>query len=210
MFFMGALYLQRVLGYDALQTGLAFLPSTIVMGTLSLRYSERLIMRFGARTTLIPGLVLGVAGLLLFTRAPVDGSYVEHVLPVMLLLGAGAGISFPALMTLVDVGRHAERRRARVRPRQHHAAGRRRARARGARDALDDPDREPAAKPATRPLAALNGGYHLAYLVGAGLILAALVVALTVLQPERKAAEAVEAKQKRAPARRPKPAYEVS
>ena len=100
MFFMGALYLQQVLGYDAMQTGLAFLPSTIVMGTLSLRYSERLIMRFGARTTLMPGLVLGIAGLLLFTRAPVDGSYVEHVLPVMVLLGAGAGISFPALMGL--------------------------------------------------------------------------------------------------------------
>ena len=58
MFFLGALYLQRVLGYDALQIGLAFLPVTIVMGTLSLRYSERLIMRFGARRTLMPGLVL--------------------------------------------------------------------------------------------------------------------------------------------------------
>ena len=56
MFFMGALYLQRVLGYDALQIGLAFLPATLVMGTLSLRYSERLIMRFGARQTLLPGL----------------------------------------------------------------------------------------------------------------------------------------------------------
>ena len=58
MFFLGALYLQRVLGYDALEIGLAFLPATIVMGTLSLRYSERLIMRFGARRTLLPGLVL--------------------------------------------------------------------------------------------------------------------------------------------------------
>ena len=53
-----SLYLQRVLGYDALQIGLAFLPATLVMGTLSLRYSERLIMRFGAATTLLPGLVL--------------------------------------------------------------------------------------------------------------------------------------------------------
>ena len=49
MFFMGALYLERVLGYDALEIGLAFLPATIVMGALSLRYSERLIMRFGAQ-----------------------------------------------------------------------------------------------------------------------------------------------------------------
>ena len=104
MFFMGALYLQRVLGYDALEIGLAFLPVTLVMGTLSLRYSERLIMRFGARTTLLPGLALGVAGLALFTRAPVDGSYVEHVLPVMILLGSGAGVSFPALMTLAMSG----------------------------------------------------------------------------------------------------------
>ena len=55
MFFLGALYLQRVLGYDALEIGLAFLPATLVMGTLSLRYSERLIMRFGARSDADPG-----------------------------------------------------------------------------------------------------------------------------------------------------------
>ena len=54
MFFMGALYMQRVLGYDPLQIGFAFLPATLIMGTLSLRYSERLIMRFGARQTLLP------------------------------------------------------------------------------------------------------------------------------------------------------------
>ena len=49
MFFLGALYLERVLRYDALEIGLAFLPATVVMGTLSVRYTERLIMRFGAR-----------------------------------------------------------------------------------------------------------------------------------------------------------------
>ena len=54
MFFLGALYLQRVLGYDALEIGFAFLPATIVMGVLSLRYSERLIMRFGARADADP------------------------------------------------------------------------------------------------------------------------------------------------------------
>ena len=53
MFFLGSLYLQRVLGYDALEIGLAFLPVTIVMGVLSVRYSERLVTRFGARTTLL-------------------------------------------------------------------------------------------------------------------------------------------------------------
>src|SRR5206468_1614732 len=100
MFFMGALYLQRVLGYDPLEIGFAFLPATIVMGILSLRYSERLIMRFGARTTLLPGMVLIAVGLALFARAPVGGSYVSDVLPVMVLLGFGIGASFPALMTL--------------------------------------------------------------------------------------------------------------
>jgi MFS family permease len=103
-FFMGSLYLQRVQGYDALEIGLAFLPTTIVMGVLSVRFSEPLITRFGARRTLLPGLVLTAAALALFTRAPVDGSYVEHVLPVMILLGVGAGLSFPALMTLAMSG----------------------------------------------------------------------------------------------------------
>ena len=63
MFFLGALYLQRVLGYDALEVGLAFLPATIVMGTLSLGFSEKLIMRFGPKTTLIPGVILIAVGL---------------------------------------------------------------------------------------------------------------------------------------------------
>src|SRR5437868_11745212 len=86
--------------FRSLETGLAFLPTTLIIGGLSIRYAERLIMRLGGRGALIPGLVLIAAGLLLFTRAPVAGSYVEHVLPVMVLLGAGAGLSFPALMTL--------------------------------------------------------------------------------------------------------------
>ena len=55
VFFLGALYLQRLLGYDALETGLAFLPSTLAMGLLSMRYAEPLISRFGAYRTLIPG-----------------------------------------------------------------------------------------------------------------------------------------------------------
>src|SRR5205085_5584490 len=56
MFFLGALYLQRILHYDALEVGLAFLPATIVMGTMSLRFSARLTTRFGARTMLFPSL----------------------------------------------------------------------------------------------------------------------------------------------------------
>src|SRR4051812_9897200 len=103
-FFLGALYVQRILRYDALQTGLAFLPVTVIMGTLSVRYSEPLITRFGARNTLIPGLVLIAGALVLFAQAPVGGGYVAHVLPVMVLIGTGAGLCFPALMGLAMSG----------------------------------------------------------------------------------------------------------
>src|SRR2546421_3603254 len=76
MFFLVALYLHRVLGYDALEVGLAFLPVTVVIGTLSLGFSERLTMRFGPKATLLPSLVLIGAGLAYFARSPVHGSYV--------------------------------------------------------------------------------------------------------------------------------------
>src|SRR5438874_1644301 len=103
-FFLGSLYLQRVRHYDALEIGLAFLPATIVMGILSLRYSERFVMRFGPRATLIPGVVLIAVGLGLFTRAPVHGMYVRDVLPAMVLIGFGVGVAFPALMNLAMSG----------------------------------------------------------------------------------------------------------
>jgi EmrB/QacA subfamily drug resistance transporter len=104
MFFLGALYLRRVLGYDGLQIGFAFLPVSVTMGLISIRYSERLVTRFGARGTLLPGLTLIVIALALFARAPVHGSYVAHVMPSMFLLGIGAGVSFPALMTVAMAG----------------------------------------------------------------------------------------------------------
>jgi EmrB/QacA subfamily drug resistance transporter len=97
MFFVGVLYVQHVLGYDALRIGLAFLPVTVVMGGLSLRYSERLITRFGARATVIGGLVLVASGLALFARVPLHGHYLIDVLPSMVLLGVGGGMAFPAL-----------------------------------------------------------------------------------------------------------------
>ncbi|MGH3735637.1 MAG: MFS transporter [Micromonosporaceae bacterium] len=100
MFFLGVLYLQLVLRYDSLRTGLAFLPTTIVMGTLSVRYAERLITRYGARRLLLPGLVLIGVGLALFARVPIEGSYWLDVLPGSLLIGLGCGVTFPALMTL--------------------------------------------------------------------------------------------------------------
>jgi hypothetical protein len=100
MFFLGALYLQRVLGYDPLQIGLAFLPAAATIGALSFRFSAQLNVRFGARAMLLAGLGLVVAGLALFVRMPVGASYLVDVLPPMLLVGVGMGLAFPALMTL--------------------------------------------------------------------------------------------------------------
>ncbi len=104
MFFLGSLYLEQVLGYGPLEIGLAFLPVALAIGILSLGFSERLNMRFGAKPTLLVGLVLIAAGLVLFATTPVHASYLTDLLPSMLLLGIGAGLSFPSLMTLAMSG----------------------------------------------------------------------------------------------------------
>jgi EmrB/QacA subfamily drug resistance transporter len=104
MFFLGALYMQRVLGYDAIEVGLAFLPVAVMIGALSVGLSARLITRYGAPATLLPGLVLLAIGLVLFAQAPIDAGYWADVFPSMLLLGVGAGLVFPSLMTLAMAG----------------------------------------------------------------------------------------------------------
>jgi len=188
MFFLGALYLQRILAYDALETGLAFLPVTILMGTLSVRYTDRLVMRFGARPLVLGGLVLFMAGLALFTRAPVDGDYVSHVLPVMVLLGTGAGLCFPALMTLAMSGATASdaglasgliNTTAQVGGALGLAVL---ATLSASRSNELIGHGEPTA-------AALTSGYHLAFGIGSALVAVALAIAVTVLEPERRAKE---------------------
>jgi EmrB/QacA subfamily drug resistance transporter len=198
MFFLGALYLQRVLGYDALQTGLAFLPATLVMAWFSLGYSQKLIMRFGARSSLIPGLALIAAALALFAQAPVEGDYVQHVLPVMVLLGAGAGVAFPALMTLAmsgatqsDAGLASGLVNTTV-----QVGG---ALGLAVLATLSATRSEDLAASGSSQAAALTDGYHLAFLIGAALVVAAIGVAVGVLQGEKKAA--------RVSARRSRPAY---
>jgi EmrB/QacA subfamily drug resistance transporter len=99
MFFFSALYLQLVLGYSPLEVGLAFLPSTLVWGASSLLLSDRLVMRFGIKPPLIGGLLFFIGGLLLFARAPVDGSFTMDILLPMLFFGIGGGITFnPVLL----------------------------------------------------------------------------------------------------------------
>ncbi len=98
--FTAALYLQRALGYSPAQTGFALLPITITIALVSLILSGRLIARSGARTVLLAGEILLVAGLLLLTRPP-TGSFVVDVLPSMLVLGIGAGLALPAVTTVI-------------------------------------------------------------------------------------------------------------
>jgi MFS family permease len=98
-FFISALYLQMVLGYGALEVGLAFLPADLIMAVFSVGLSAKLVARFGLRLPLATGLLLAAAGLALFARAPVAGSFAIDVLPGMVLLGVGAGVAFnPVLL----------------------------------------------------------------------------------------------------------------
>jgi hypothetical protein len=184
MFFMGSLYLQRVLGYDALQIGLAFLPGTIIMGILSLGYSGRLVMRFGARAVMLPAFVLVTLGLAWFTQAPVDGDYVTNVLPTMVLFGIGGGIGFPALMTIAMSD---------VAPRDAGLASGLVNTTAQVGGALGLAVLATLATTRTADLtaagdtlpAALTGGYGLAFSIAALLMVVAILIALFVLVPDR-------------------------
>jgi EmrB/QacA subfamily drug resistance transporter len=102
-FFLSALYLQLVLGYTPLEVGLAFLPANLIMAVFSLGLSAELVMRFGIRVPLAAGLFFASLGLLLFARAPVEGTFALDVLPSMILLGVGAGMAFnPVLLAAMS------------------------------------------------------------------------------------------------------------
>lgn len=97
-FVLAALYLQRVLGYDPLKVGLAFLPADVIMAVFSAGLSARLVIRYGVRWPAAAGMLLVAAGLALFARAPLDGTFVADVLPGMVLLGIGSGLAFNPLL----------------------------------------------------------------------------------------------------------------
>jgi EmrB/QacA subfamily drug resistance transporter len=192
MFFLGTLYLQRVLGYDAVETGAAFLPVSVGIGVLSLGFSARLITRLGARAVLLPGLVALVAGLVLLTGAPVGGDYVTDLLPALVLLGVGAGIAFPALVTLAMSGATpADSGLASGLVNTTQQVG-------GALGlavlaTLSSSRSNHLLADGESAASALTGGYHLAFAIAAGLVIAAIVVAALVLRSERVALQEVPA-----------------
>jgi EmrB/QacA subfamily drug resistance transporter len=190
MFFLGSLYMQRVLGYSALQIGLAFLPVAVLIGAFSLGVSPRLTMRFGARATLIPGLAFGAAGLASFTQAAVGASYAAELLPSMVLIGIGAGLSFPTLMTLAMSSAHptdAGLASGLVNTTQQ-VGGALGLAVLATVSASHTTTLLHEGRPAT---SALTSGYHLAWAIGTGLLVAAIAAALLVLRPTL-VAEAVE------------------
>jgi EmrB/QacA subfamily drug resistance transporter len=191
VFFMGVLYLQRVLGYDAIQTGFAFLPVALLIGALSLSIAPRLNARFGARATLLPGLVLIASGLVLFSRVPLDGDYFVDVFPAMVLFGLGAGLSFPSLMTLAMSGAtQSDSGLASGLVNTSLQVGAALGLAVLATLATSRTEHLLSAGDPTD--SALIGGYHLAFVIAAGLVVAAIGVALTVLRPEPVVEEQVE------------------
>lgn len=99
-FFLSALYFERVLGYNSLRTGLAFLPATIVIAIFSLGITNQIIKRFGLKPTVIIGLIFAAASLALFTLIPLKANFVFNLLPGMILFGIGGGITFIPLMTM--------------------------------------------------------------------------------------------------------------
>ena len=193
MFFLGALYLQKVLGFTSLEVGLGFIPVTALIGTLSLGFSAKLNLRFGAKATLVPGLAFVAAGLALFSQISADGSYWTEVLPGMVLIGIGAGLSFPSVMTLAMSG---------VRPEEAGLASGLVNTTLQVGGALGLAVLATLSTSRTSNLVsggdsaaqALTSGYRLAFLIGAGFALAAVAIAITVLRtsPAEAEAEAVE------------------
>jgi MFS family permease len=173
--------MQRILGYDALQVGLAYLPLTIVMGTMSFRFTGQLNLKYGPEATVVPAMIFVVAGLLWLARTPIDANYVLDLLPSMILIGLGAGLGFPSLMTLAMSGvSESDSGLASGLVNTSVQVGGAIGLAILATFATERTegllaDGEPAAE-------ALNSGYHLAYLIGAGLVLVAIAIAFTALR----------------------------
>jgi len=176
MFFLGSLYFQRVLGYDALGIGLAFLPFSLSIAIGSFAFSGPLITRFGARAVLLPSLVLIGAGLAFFARVPVEADYLVDVLPSMLLLGVGFGLAFPSLMALAMSGasEHDSGLASGLVNATQQVGG---ALGLSVLASLSASRTNGLLAAAVAEPAALTNGYQLSFAIGAGFVLVALVVA---------------------------------
>ncbi|GGX57748.1 MFS transporter [Streptomyces noursei] len=190
--FLCVLYLQKVLGFDEIHTGLGIFPVSVAIGALSLGLSPKLIARFGPRAVLLPGLSLIAAGLAALGRVPVDGSYVVDVLPALLPLGVGFGVAMPSLATLAmsaatpqDSGIAS----GMFNTMQQIGA----AFGLAVLSTLATSHTDALLADGASTTSALTGGYQLSFRIGSGLVAVALLLAATLLRspttPQRPAAE---------------------
>jgi MFS family permease len=180
-FFFSALYLQRVLGYDSLATGLAYLPATIALGAISQGPSAWAVNRFGMKPTILGGLSMMALGLLLFARAPVGGSFLLDVLPGMLILGVGAAFAFMSVILASTTGvpeNEAGLASGLVNTSQQMGG----ALGLAVLAAVAAAYTAVLAGPNPDAVAALNSGYHAAFLAGAGCVLLGVLIAATLLK----------------------------
>ena len=191
-FFVAALYLQRVLGRSAMEVGLAFLPANIIMAVLSLGLSAKLVMHFGIRPPLAGGLALAAAGLALFTRAPVDGSVWIDVVPGMVLLGLGAGMALNPLLlaAMSDVAPGESGLASGIVNTAFMMGG---ALGLAVLASLAAVRTEGLLASGVEARAALNGGYQLAMMVGAGFATLAAVLGALLMRGGAPAEESVHA-----------------
>ncbi len=191
-FFISALYLQLVLGYSPLEVGLAFLPANLIMGAFSLGLSARLVMRFGIRAPAATGLLIAGVGLVLFSRAPVGGSFVVDVLPSMILLAIGAGMAFNPLLlaAMSDVAPEESGLASGVVNTSFMMGG---ALGLAVLASLAASRTDSLTASGSSELDAINGGYHAALLLGAVFAIAASGVAAWFFRPATSPAPAPEA-----------------
>jgi len=180
MFFLGSLYLERVLSYDPLQIGLAFLPATVLMGLLSARYTEPLSMKYGAKRLVIVGLSLIALASALFTRTSVGGDYVGELLPAMVVFGIGAGLAFPSLFNtaMSGVGMEDMGLASGLANTSAQVGG---AIGLAVLATVSTSRSDDLIASGTAEAQALTDGYHLAFWIGVGLLACAITVAALVI-----------------------------
>jgi len=183
-FFLGSLYLERVLGYDAIDTGLAFMPLTISIAVMSMGVAAKAMARFGPVRTLSMGLAGIIAGLLLLAGQGVGAGYFPGLFFAFLLMGVGAGTSFLPLLTVGmsdaptrDAGLASGIINVSVQ--LFGAIGL------ASLGTIATDHTRALAHNGQSPLSALAGGYHLSYLVGAILVAFGILAALTLLRPPK-------------------------
>jgi EmrB/QacA subfamily drug resistance transporter len=190
-FFLGSLYLERVLGYDAIETGLAFMPLTLGIAVMSMGISAKAMTRFGGLPTLTTGLTAIIGGLLLLAVEGVHAAYFPGLFVAFMLLGLGAGASFLPLLTIGmadapprDAGLASGI--VNVSVQLFGAIGL------ATLGTIATDHTKSLTHGGSGPLAALTGGYHLAYIVGAGAVAAGILAGLRFLRPPSGTASASE------------------